>query len=99
MDEDTCPGWCDEPPLGVLRVDPPLVRFFFFRPCSSFWKVFSAIAIFFFSRAVISDPSTGSASRIPMLVGVMSRLCDLLLDDRSEERRVGKECRSRWSPY
>ena len=24
------------------------------------------------------------------------RSCD---DDRSEERRVGKECRSRWSPY
>ena len=23
--------------------------------------------------------------------------CDLIL--RSEERRVGKECRSRWSPY
>src|SRR3712207_9103154 len=23
----------------------------------------------------------------------------LLLDCRSEERRVGKECRSRWSPY
>ena len=22
-----------------------------------------------------------------------------LPDDRSEERRVGKECRSRWSPY
>src|SRR2546423_8921746 len=22
-----------------------------------------------------------------------------MLDDRSEERRVGKECRSRWSPY
>jgi len=22
-----------------------------------------------------------------------------LLHDRSEERRVGKECRSRWSPY
>src|ERR1017187_2181948 len=22
-----------------------------------------------------------------------------LLDHRSEERRVGKECRSRWSPY
>ena len=21
------------------------------------------------------------------------------MDDRSEERRVGKECRSRWSPY
>ena len=24
---------------------------------------------------------------------------DLLICDRSEERRVGKECRSRWSPY
>ena len=24
---------------------------------------------------------------------------DLVIDDRSEERRVGKECRSRWSPY
>ena len=22
-----------------------------------------------------------------------------VFDDRSEERRVGKECRSRWSPY
>src|ERR1044071_4970204 len=24
---------------------------------------------------------------------------DARLEDRSEERRVGKECRSRWSPY
>src|SRR3989441_11148944 len=24
---------------------------------------------------------------------------DLVLTKRSEERRVGKECRSRWSPY
>ena len=24
---------------------------------------------------------------------------DKRIDDRSEERRVGKECRSRWSPY
>ena len=23
----------------------------------------------------------------------------LVVKDRSEERRVGKECRSRWSPY
>ena len=26
-------------------------------------------------------------------------LCEAFLHDRSEERRVGKECRSRWSPY
>ena len=24
---------------------------------------------------------------------------NIMLLDRSEERRVGKECRSRWSPY
>ena len=26
-------------------------------------------------------------------------LCGVVLGPRSEERRVGKECRSRWSPY
>src|ERR1039458_4838414 len=28
-----------------------------------------------------------------------SDVCAILRTDRSEERRVGKECRSRWSPY
>src|SRR2546425_6480723 len=27
------------------------------------------------------------------------RRTDLIVEPRSEERRVGKECRSRWSPY
>src|SRR6266704_2879314 len=35
--------------------------------------------------------------------GIRPRICDDLLREhpevRSEERRVGKECRSRWSPY
>ena len=26
-------------------------------------------------------------------------LCPIAINTRSEERRVGKECRSRWSPY
>ena len=36
---------------------------------------------------------------------MMERICQLKerdyrdKDERSEERRVGKECRSRWSPY
>ena len=29
----------------------------------------------------------------------LKRLASDLLSSRSEERRVGKECRSRWSPY
>ena len=27
------------------------------------------------------------------------KVCDKTISQRSEERRVGKECRSRWSPY
>ena len=40
-----------------------------------------------------------------VLVDIGYGLCDnpedadLILFNRSEERRVGKECRSRWSPY
>ena len=31
------------------------------------------------------------------LINAIAEVLDL--DKRSEERRVGKECRSRWSPY
>ena len=36
--------------------------------------------------------------KIPMTLNSMKAM-RALKDDRSEERRVGKECRSRWSPY
>ena len=29
----------------------------------------------------------------------LRKVCRVRLTNRSEERRVGKECRSRWSPY
>ena len=32
------------------------------------------------------------------LAGISALVC-ILYANRSEERRVGKECRSRWSPY
>src|SRR6202521_3211668 len=32
-------------------------------------------------------------------VEVKPKLVGFNISDRSEERRVGKECRSRWSPY
>ena len=34
--------------------------------------------------------------RMPEMDGVQ---CTQIIKSRSEERRVGKECRSRWSPY
>ena len=38
-----------------------------------------------------------AASKIRNLECPSYEIC--LIDYRSEERRVGKECRSRWSPY
>ena len=32
-------------------------------------------------------------------VDIVFWVCDVDVTERSEERRVGKECRSRWSPY
>ena len=34
-----------------------------------------------------------------MATGVAASVINMALTTRSEERRVGKECRSRWSPY
>ena len=46
-------------------------------------------------KKYIENPPEGMTSRD---IRHMSE--EELLDmDRSEERRVGKECRSRWSPY
>ena len=34
-----------------------------------------------------------------VLAGIVALIIAKMIRDRSEERRVGKECRSRWSPY
>ena len=38
-------------------------------------------------------------SFVGLLATALLQLAVVLLSERSEERRVGKECRSRWSPY
>src|SRR2546430_2183925 len=40
-----------------------------------------------------------NAHELPMALGAMAKDDEGLKIARSEERRVGKECRSRWSPY
>ena len=42
--------------------------------------------------------SGGQKQRVS-IAGVMAMKPKCIILDRSEERRVGKECRSRWSPY
>src|SRR2546427_3305617 len=57
--------------------------------------------------AVIVEPVAGNMGAVPPRPGFLEGLRELTLaydavlifDERSEERRVGKECRSRWSPY
>ena len=36
---------------------------------------------------------------IPLDAGISKVVVGKIVEMRSEERRVGKECRSRWSPY
>src|SRR3712207_9499389 len=49
-------------------------------------------------REVPGAEPAGSAVR-PRQRRLRRRLLVLVVAERSEERRVGKECRSRWSPY
>ena len=46
--------------------------------------------------ALAGNPNSGKTTLFNALTGSNQYVGN---DDRSEERRVGKECRSRWSPY
>ena len=50
-----------------------------------------------YEDAYVGDQLDFSAELIK--TGNTSRTCKVRTLTRSEERRVGKECRSRWSPY
>src|SRR2546425_6442835 len=43
----------------------------------------------------VAEPMAHGATKVLVAVADV----DALVKERSEERRVGKECRSRWSPY
>ena len=42
---------------------------------------------------------SGATLTLPGIAGVILTIGMAVDSNRSEERRVGKECRSRWSPY
>ena len=44
-------------------------------------------------------PAAKMAQQLDVLLVKAAKASTQSLDGRSEERRVGKECRSRWSPY
>src|SRR5258708_27551128 len=62
-----------------------------------FWLVFLFIPPLLTMRLFAEERSTGT---LEMLMTAPVRDWQVVLSKyRSEERRVGKECRSRWSPY
>src|SRR3989441_371136 len=80
---------------------------------SELWAVREFDAGFLLALAQLADPRERAAFRAAidpsqtrlfdqqLAVAEAAVLDDLVgrRDERSEERRVGKECRSRWSPY
>src|SRR5256885_5574263 len=94
---------------GIQRVELNIVRslardhggvirgIFFDRDSRAFYEFDPACLVHageFSAEGLLIDLGLQQASRIfPSRVQVKSYL------RRSEERRVGKECRSRWSPY
>ena len=52
--------------------------------------------------ALLGENGAGKSTLMKILSGVYTRdtgKVEVFGKERSEERRVGKECRSRWSPY
>ena len=51
------------------------------------------------TNAVKSPTDSPATTKLVYTVEEIARMLAISLRSRSEERRVGKECRSRWSPY
>ena len=60
------------------------------------WFMSKSLLPMFSSKSfIVSSLTFRSLSHFEFIIVYCVRVCS----DRSEERRVGKECRSRWSPY
>src|SRR3712207_5732013 len=50
-------------------------------------------------NTLVKDVNVGDRQMIEIAKALTKNSRIIIMDERSEERRVGKECRSRWSPY
>jgi len=81
------PDGCDTP-LRQLRAIPGCQEFCFLSTCNR-------VEVYFLAK----EPSTEATVRDFLFAGSKMSSQEAERYIRSEERRVGKECRSRWSPY
>ena len=88
----------------------PMFGLFLHSGGASYTTIFSyalgSCVIGFIAAWTVRTPYKAPVKRAPisldrfiLLKGLPAGFTLLLLSIRSEERRVGKECRSRWSPY
>ena len=83
--------------MKIFKINSLLIILFFISACSSIpSNTSNSCSIFnerylWFKHANKSEKKWGTP--------VYLQLAIIKMESRSEERRVGKECRSRWSPY
>ena len=58
-----------------------------------FLRLIGSLALFLYGMKIMSEGLQKFAG------DSLRRILTAMTTNRSEERRVGKECRSRWSPY
>src|SRR2546422_4820749 len=88
-------------------VDSVLVRLFFFFQAEDGIRDVAVTGVqtcalpilFFVPGRPIEEREILDVHGIHFVLAAVSDPRQLIEDVRSEERRVGKECRSRWSPY
>ena len=90
--------------LGMVADGDVVLAFSASGETEELMRVLPAIARFQVQIiAICGDPNSNLAknSHVVLDVNIEQEACPLNLapTSRSEERRVGKECRSRWSPY
>ena len=87
----SCPVISDDGVLvgvvSITEVDVAAIKGQLDRPVSGYMKLRSAVTL------------TTPVSECERILVENGEGCIPVVANRSEERRVGKECRSRWSPY
>src|SRR6266705_3638744 len=81
--------------LSVVLINIVFVNFFFFKQKTAY----EIVRWLEFRRVLFRSVSGGHTMLVHVESDLKHHVIGATIDDRSEERRVGKECRSRWARY